>query len=166
MQKKLKVDFKEIIMLLGLGLIILIRIFWIDTYKVEGNSMESTFKNSDRVLVLKNNKDIFRNEVIIFKKDKKKYMKRIIATENQKIYFNDKNQKIYIDGEEILDCSKYIYSINSLFYKEVIVPKDSFFVIGDNKNDSIDSRSLGFIKKDEVKGTVLMKYWPLINEEI
>jgi signal peptidase I len=69
----------------------------------------------------------------------------------------------YINGEKQIEnyiCEEEYLSRN-YNYIEGVVPPNMVFVMGDNRNDSNDSRTFGFVSKDRVKGKVLFKVWPL-----
>ena len=91
--------------------------------------------------------------------------KRIIATEGQSVEINYDENAVYVDGEKIDE--PYIYeemldiSFGSTDYW--VVPEDHVFVMGDNRNNSRDSRSdsVGFVNRDTIEGKVVFRFWPL-----
>lgn len=156
--------------------------------KVEGQSMEPNFHQSDLVLTNKtiqyigatefgqnHNYDYQRGDVVIVKQGKTDLIKRIIALEGETVEIKD--NAVYIDGKKIKEKylptttrSKLPASEFSLIRegKSVIVPENSYFVMGDNREHSKDSRfrEIGFISRDRVKGKVSFRYWPLSSIEI
>lgn len=141
--------------------------FAVRTIGVIGPSMQSTLFEKDRLIV----SDIgftprYGDIVIISKKSfsKDTIVKRVIATEGQTVDIDFENGYVYVDGE-ILD-EPYI---NEPTYREwdvqfpVTVPEDCVFVMGDNRNNSTDSRDsdIGMVNEQEILGRVLFRFWPL-----
>lgn len=116
--------------------------------------MYPTFENGDVLHVdqsyYKKN-EVKRGDIIVFKNAESTYMKRVIGLPNESILVE--NGEIYIDGKPIE--AEYISEEISDF-GEVIIPEDSYFVIGDNAMISKDSRNgLGFITSDQIEGKVM-----------
>ena len=88
------------------------------------------------------------------------YIKRVIALPGETIYI--RNGQVYIDGEPI-DESAYITGLMYGDMDPVTVPEDCVFVMGDNRNDSKDSRdaSVGCIPYDRIVGRSRSIIWPL-----
>lgn len=113
------------------------------------NSMSPTIKNYD-LLLLKKDTDFLRGDIVCFKIKKKVYLKRIIALPNEIIEVED--GFVYIDGKKLTE--NYIKEKPLYNYEVNLVPQDSYFVLGDNRNDSEDSTSFGFVSKENIKGKV------------
>lgn len=128
--------------------------FFISFCVIHGNSMSPTYNNNDIIIENKIISNIKRNDIIVIKKNNLKIVKRVVGCPNDKIivregfiYINDiKYNNLYINDPGIL--------IN-----EVILGKDEYFVLGDNIDNSIDSRfsEIGIIKKEEIKGKIILK---------
>ena len=130
---------------------------------VRGASMEPTLHNNERLIANKISyrfESPKRSEILIFKPPleiKRNYIKRIIGIPGDKIeiikgeiYLNDnKLEENYIEYESYEDLSA------------VLVPDDSFFVLGDNRSNSSDSRYWGFVPRKNVVGKALVIFWPL-----
>lgn len=159
-----------------------IRAFIVQAFKIPSSSMEPTLLVGDHLLV---NKFIYgvripytnikffqykkpkRGDIIvfIFPKDRSKdFIKRVIGTEGEKV--DIVGNKIYINDKLIEDprgdCSvrnewKSLYP--SGMYEHVVVPKDHLFVLGDNRDNSQDSRFWGFVNINEVKGKAFIVYF-------
>lgn len=108
-----------------------------------------------------------RGDIIIFKapnNEKYDYIKRIVALPGEKISL--KNGKIYIN-DILLDESNYlpenIYTKGSHFLPEegeLVTPEEQYFVIGDNRPHSSDSREWGYIPTKNIIGKAWLRYWP------
>jgi signal peptidase I len=160
-------------------LVLLIGIFVFQPYKVNGHSMDPTLQDKQRVYVLKLShtfsylpdygdiviidsrvgqdrtwKDDFMEHPFIalvsgYKNEQGLYVKRVIGRPDDVLEF--KNNKVYRNGEPIEES--YIKeTMNYESDQEWIVPKDHIFVMGDNRNNSQDSRAIGFIPLDHVLG--------------
>jgi len=108
-----------------------------------------------------------RGDVIIFEYPEdpsKDFLKRVIGLEGEKVEIV--NNKVYIDDKLIDDpWAYYETSEQTKYLKElgnfgpVVVPKNSLFVLGDNRQNSLDSRIFGFVALTKVKGKALYIYW-------
>lgn len=135
-----------------------LKIFFIDFVTIHGKSMENTMFNGDKVLVLKlfniNRFDI----VVLNSEDKTKlYIKRVIGLPGDKIEF--KEQKLYIN--DIFVDETYIKDDSKM--KDLVidrVPDNSYFVLGDNRNHSKNSRTIGFIDKKDIILKPIFNFWP------
>lgn len=160
-----------------------IRAFIIQAFKIPSSSMEPTLQVGDYLLVSKfiygikipfTNVKLFefnkpkRGDIIVFiyPKDRSKdFIKRVIGTEGEKIEII--HNKIYINDrlledrwghyDEKSEWSKYFQTKER--YGPETVPKDSLFVLGDNRDNSQDSRFWGFVNIKEVKGKALIIYF-------
>ena len=145
---------------------------------VDGASMMPTISDGDRVIVNKivpKLSQYNRFDVIVFRAtEDSNYIKRIIGIPGDKIeYIND---ELFINGqkyeEDYLDEHKAKLMDSGTFTEdfrledylgEQIVPEDCYFVLGDNRRRSIDSRdkSVGFVSVDQIIGSVDLVIWPL-----
>lgn len=136
---------------------------------VNGQSMFPTLETQNRLLIARLPyvyENVDKGDLIIFNPpntDNKKemFIKRVVANENDHFFIKD--DIIYINGkkqdEEYICYEEYLP--RDYKYLEGTVPKNMVFVMGDNRNDSNDSRMFGFVSKDNIKGKVLFKIWPL-----
>jgi len=136
---------------------------------VSGQSMFPTLETEDRLLVARIPyiyKELNMGDLVIFNPpngldEKEMFIKRVIAKENDHFFIKDGD--LYINGEKRVEnytCEEE-YLQRNYKYIEGTVPPNMVFVMGDNRNDSNDSRTFGFVSKDRVKGKVLLKIWPL-----
>lgn len=138
-------------------------------YTIIGSSMEPTFYENEIILVNRFPLEPKAGDVVILLKDghTDMYIKRVVATEGDvfkfvKIEGKDEVNLYFKKGNEWLK-NNYGFSMTNRgfgkyaqFNVEYTVPKDHFFVMGDNRNNSTDSRSFGFVSKHELKGKVLL----------
>lgn len=79
-----------------------------------------------------------------------------ISIKDGVVFVNQKKlSETYISKDEITNPGKFIKE-----GQEVNIPTDSYFVMGDNRNHSLDSRNFGFITKDKITGRAWLVYWP------
>lgn len=159
---------KEYFLIL-LALVVIIVLFNITIYKiywVPSNSMENIIKENDFTYVYQlpyilNYGDPDYEEVLVFKYPVKKeydYVKRLIGKPGDLIHI--KNNKVFRNDIEIIE-SYLPPSIIMEDFGPVLVPKDSYFFMGDNRNRSSDSREWGFVDYSLIKGKVISIIWPL-----
>lgn len=92
--------------------------------------------------------------------NKTSYIKRIIGVSGDKIQI--KNGKVYLNEEELQETYLVKGTITSQSnYNEIVVPEGYVFVMGDNRNESMDSRDFGCIPVEKIEGVVWFRYWPL-----
>jgi len=162
--KPVKKDMSWRSFFLFLAFIILFRLFVLEPHNVSGSSMDNTFKDKDYVLV---DKLTYRfkapeaGDVVVFDppasaENKSRFIKRIVAIPGESIevkesgtYINDKNTT-----ENFID-----YPSNKTS-PSVLLKKEEYFVMGDNRYVSFDSRYWGPITRDEIQGRVLMRLYP------
>jgi signal peptidase I len=162
---------------------LIIRAYVIQAFKIPSGSMENTLLIGDHILV---NKFLYgttipfsdtrvlvfkkpeRGDIIVFKypeNPKKDFIKRVIATGGDKI--ESRNKIIFVNGKKTNES--YIqHTDNALFPHEfgsrdnfgpVVVPENKFFVMGDNRDQSHDSRFWGFVDLKDIKGKALIIYF-------
>lgn len=165
-----------------------VRSFFIQAYKIPSGSMEPTLLIGDHLLVNRLSyvakipildSVIFtlgkpkRGDIVVFRypvDPDKDFIKRVIATEGETVEIKDKT--IYINGKRTPDSwGHYIDSsiVPGVFspkdnMKPVTVPKDACFVMGDNRDNSADSRFWGFVKKEHLVGKALILYFSWNSE--
>jgi len=168
---------------------LIIKAFVIQAFKIPSGSMIPTLKIGDHILV---NKFIYgtklpfsdriiiplrrpnRGDIIVFKfpdDEKKDFIKRVIGLPGDIVEI--KGKKVYINGSPI-DDSYAVHSDPMLYpsgiqprdnFGPLTVPQDSYFVMGDNRDFSLDSRYWGFVKLNKIKGKAFIIYWSWNGEE-
>ena len=164
-------DYIEAI-LIALVIAVILRVFVIQAYRVESGSMEEALQEGDFLFVNKfiyHFRDPAPGDIIVFEyplNPSKDFIKRVIATEGQTVEVI--NKKLYINGQAVLDPPgakhtdvKYLPPELSTrdFFGPKQVPPGQLFVLGDNRDDSRDSRFWGFVDKTAVKGKAVMIYF-------
>jgi signal peptidase I len=165
-------------------LALLIRAFLIQAFTIPSGSMMDTLLIGDYILV---NKLLYgpeipftdvhvpgfrepqRGDIIVFKypaDESRDFIKRIIAVGGETVQVRD--NRVYIDGKPLGEpyvrpgsfpavssghCG-YLYACDPL-----VVPTDSYFVMGDNRDNSQDSRYWGFVKREKIRGKAFLIYW-------
>ena len=148
---------KEIIPYIVIVLVVvLIRTFIITPVRVDGDSMKNTLKNGDILLLYKLG-SINRLDIIVLdeEKDNEKIIKRVIGLPGETVAI--KKGKIYINDKVIDD--EYAYG-ETRDYDKVTLEDDEYFILGDNRLISKDSRYFGPIKENETKGKIVFRLFP------
>ncbi|MBD5456057.1 MAG: signal peptidase I [Lachnospiraceae bacterium] len=155
-------------------LIVLVLTFLIVAYvgqrtKVSGSSMEPTLSDGDNLIVDKISyrfSEPERFDIIVFPfryKEKTYYIKRIIGLPGETVYI-DEEGNIYIDGEILEEnYGKETILDSGRAYEPITLGPNEYFVMGDNRNNSSDSRDpvVGNIYRNEFIGKAWMRIWPL-----
>lgn len=158
--------------------VIVIRIFIATPVKVNGTSMDPTLKNGDTMILYKLTKKvrgIKRFDIVVIKTDSGKLIKRVIGLPKDKIRYEVKENedkklvgKLYINDKVVEE--KFISEKAAaetcaddwrLCKEEIIVPEGEYFVMGDNRFNSKDSRMLGTIPSKDILGTTELILLPL-----
>ena len=169
MSKKLK----EILSTSLYLLVVLALTFLIVTYvgqrtKVIGSSMEPMLEDGDNLIVDKiayRFEEAIRLYIIVFPfryEEKTYYIKRIIGLPGETVYI-DESGAVYINGEVLKESyGKETIIDPGRAFEPVILGEDEYFVMGDNRNNSSDSRDpvVGNIHRDEFIGKAWMRIWP------
>ena len=190
-KEKIKSKVQEYIeaIIIAILIALVIKTFAIQAFKIPSRSMVPTLLVGDQILV---NKFIYgvkipylrktiipvtnpeKGDIVVFiyPNDRSKdFIKRVIGIAGDKIEI--RNKKIFINGKEYSD-SYGIYSDKLIYpaaiqprdnFGPVTVPKDSLFVMGDNRDESSDSRYWGFVDLKDVEGKAFIIYWSWNHED-
>lgn len=151
------------------SIFVFVYFFAIQPHQVIGESMEPSFFDQEYILTDKISyrlREPERGDVVVFKapnNPRRDYIKRIIAVPGETVSIN--NNTVYVNNkpltENYLDQNERIDNGN-LFSNNasIIVPEHYYFVLGDNRDHSQDSRVWGPVDQDSIVGRVFFRYWP------
>ncbi len=160
------------LILISLAIILPIRYFLFQPFYVNGASMEPTFQNHEYLLVDEISyrfREPERGEVVVFRypnDPQDYYIKRLIGLPGETVVIKDGHilitdqdgQTVQLEEDEYL--SDYIQTI-ATSDAPVALGDDEYFVLGDNRNGSKDSRSFGAVKRSYIIGRVFFRGWPI-----
>jgi len=162
------------ILIIALIIVIPIRTFLFQPFIVKGSSMEPNYHSGDYLIIDELSyrlRDPQRGEVIVFEyplNPKSKYIKRIIGLPGETIEIKD--SKIYITkDEEVLTINESIYLTPNDLEKwttnnnkeSIILKENEYFVMGDNRNYSSDSRRWGLLPRENITGRMMFRFSPV-----
>ena len=138
--------------------------FVVQAFYIPSGSMEPTLMVDDRILVAKfvyRFEPVHRGDVIVFRyplNPQRDFVKRVIGLPGDRVQLKD--GVVHLDGTVL---SEKGYTIKPDFgnYGPVTVPASQYFVLGDNRNNSEDSRFFGYVPRGNVIGKAIFIYWPL-----
>jgi len=136
--------------------------FIVQAFYIPSTSMKPLLNPGDRILV---NKFIYRfrepkrEEIAVFKypiDPSINFVKRIIAVPNDKVKIKD--GEVYLNGKALAE--EYKLEARYTDFTETRIPEGHYFVLGDNRNNSEDSRYWGFVPEENMLGRVFLIFWP------
>lgn len=155
---------REIVETIALTILIFLAVhFTVQNYQISGPSMQNTLHSGQFVLV---NKLAYlfhqpeRGDIIVFDEPdlpSRDLIKRIIGLPGDKIQLDGSN--VWVNGQELNE--PYITQKYNPGAQTQVVPPNQYFVLGDNRPVSEDSRYFGFVPKDYIIGKAILVYWPL-----
>ncbi len=157
-EKKKKVIKEIISYVVIIVMVLLIKRYVVSPIKVNGSSMHNTLHDKDIMIlneIVYRFNDIKRYDIVVVEARGELLIKRVIALPGESI--SCKDGYLYINGKKTKD--KYAYTETEDF-KEVKVGKNEYFVMGDNRGDSLDSRVLGAFKKQDILGKASYTIFP------
>jgi len=158
------------VVIISLAIIVPVRFFLIQPFYVQGASMEPNFFDNEYLVIDEISyrfNEPQRGDIIVFRypRDPKQFfIKRIIGMPGEEIQIRDGQIRIIpLEGEGyILGESEYLpKEIKTKGLINVRLKADEYYVLGDNRNSSLDSRSFGSLEKDAIVGKVWLRGWPL-----
>ncbi|MCB1217289.1 signal peptidase I [bacterium] len=150
---------------LSMALALVLRSFAFASYYVPSPSMEGTLYPGDKFIAEKFSTKILnrspqRGEIVIFHHPEHRsetWVKRVIGLPGDMVEI--RNQKLYINNE--VQSEDYIKVTGPLRdYGPVVVPEGNYFVMGDNRNNSLDSRFWGYLPQQYIEGSPVLVFWP------
>ncbi len=167
--KKFVVDSLQVI-IIGIVLFVLTNIFLGELLLVTGDSMHPFLKDNEQIIGEKislNFKEPKRGEIMIFRHPYENILiiKRIIGLPEEKVRIE--NNQIFINGEILGE--PYLENVDTLpgeaiaEGKEYTIPENHYLLLGDNRNESMDGRTWGFLPKENITSRALLVYYPFGN---
>ncbi len=159
-----KKEIIEWIWTIALALLIafLVRQFLFQPYRVEMGSMIPTLHEGDLVIVNKlysNPDKLHRGDIIVFhppSDHKVSYIKRVVGLPGESVEV--RNGIVKVNGEELGET--YISTATPSIFGPTVLKEDEFFVMGDHRNNSLDSRDFGPIQENAIEGRAVLVLWP------
>lgn len=172
--RKRQVFIKEYVeaILVAIVIAVILRMFVVQAYRVSSGSMNPTLLEGDFLFVDKVSyyfSEPQAGDIIVFEyplNPSKDFIKRVVAVPGQKVEVRDK--QLYVDDVPVQNEDYTIYrdpeTIPELFsprdnFGPFQVPAGQYFVLGDNRDDSHDSRFWGFLEREHIKGKAMFIYW-------
>jgi len=158
------------IALIAAVIVIPIRYFLFQPFFVRGESMHPNFANGDYLIVDEITyrfRGPQRGEVIVFKypdNPSQRFIKRIVGLPGETVEIKDGKIIIHKEGEvQVLNESNYLFSgLLTTGNISIMLAENEYFVLGDNRDFSFDSRKFGSIQKDKIIGRVIFRAWPFV----
>lgn len=180
MYNRVRMRFKDFIielvetLITSFVIIYLIYLFVASVEVVWGSSMEPNFFTGERILVEKITKHFRtfkRGQIVVLippSEDSKHYIKRVIGVPGDIIKIMDCRVYISKDGDKFVLEENYLQDATCTRPGDALkegrslkLEKGEFFVMGDNRSSSVDSRSFGKVEKSDILGQVIFRFWPL-----
>jgi signal peptidase I len=155
------------IVVIALVIVVPIRYFLFQPFLVKGQSMEPNFENGDYLIVDEISYKFSnpqRGEVVVFKyphDTSQRYIKRIVGLPGETMEIKD--GKIFISGKTLEEIS-YLppnFFTPDFGFTKITLGEDEYFVLGDNRLHSSDSRRWGTVPREDIIGRVFVRAWPL-----
>lgn len=155
---------------IALALFVIMYLFLFQPHQVKGNSMYANFHDGEYLLTDKVSYHLSqpkRGEVVIFKAPQNQefdYIKRIIGLPEEKLRIQ--NGAVFIDEKKLEEpyLPEATWTRGGKFLPEgktIIIPQGQYFVMGDNRGHSSDSRDWGPVPREGIIGKAWLRYWPL-----
>ncbi len=138
--------------------VVLIKTFVVSPIRVNGASMDPTLNDKDIMLLDEISyrfSDIERFDIVVVKEEDEYLIKRVIGLPGETVEY--KNDKLYIDGKYVKEDFKH----KETFDFSTTLDKDEYFIMGDNRTNSTDSRVFGPISRDKIMGKTSLTILPI-----
>ena len=151
-------------LLISAGISILIITFLYQPVRVEGTSMLPRLEDHDRLFINKfvyHIESIQRGDVVVFhypRDPEKSYIKRVIGLPGDRIWID--RGSVWLNGIPLRETYVPERYRDSRSMAEMVIPDDTYFMMGDHRSISSDSREFGPVERDLVYGKAVFVYWP------
>jgi signal peptidase I len=151
--------------LFAIAVAIFIVVFVVQPVKVEGTSMQPRLSDQDRIFVnrfIYRFTDIDRGDVVVFwypRDRKKSFIKRVIGIPGDTIEI--RRGRVYVNGKVLKEPYLKAEFSDYRSFEKVLVPQGKYYVLGDHRNSSNDSRNWGFVDEPLIYGKAVFSYWPV-----
>lgn len=143
---------KRIILLIGIIIVIIFNLFIVGYAIVDGDSMKPNLHNKQVLIYNKLTDNYKRFDIVILNVNNNYYIKRIIGLPYETVEY--KKNELFINNVRVVE--NYDRGITENIFLEKI-PSEKYFVLGDNRGHSYDSRDFGFVDKSDIKGKLIFK---------
>lgn len=157
------------IVIIAAVIVIPIRYFLFQPFFVRGQSMDPNFENGDYLIIDEISYHFRapeRGEVIVFKYPQdpsQRFIKRIVGLPGETVEIKDGKVMIYKEGQpQILNESNYLSDLYTGGDLQITLGEDEYFVLGDNRSFSFDSRRFGVLPGENIIGRVIFRAWPFV----
>lgn len=151
-------------LLISTGISVLIITFLYQPVRVEGTSMLPRLEDHDRLFINKfvyHIESIQRDDVVVFhypRDPEKSYIKRVIGLPGDRIWID--HGRVWLNGVALSEGYVPDRYRDSRSMAEMVIPDDSYFMMGDHRSISSDSREFGPVERDLIYGKAVFVYWP------
>ena len=161
--RELRVWARDLVVAVGLAMIIIV--FFYQPVKVEGTSMAPLLSDQERIFINKfvyHFEPIERGDVVVFwyPLDRtKSFIKRVVGLPGDEVEI--RRGRVYINGKSLEEPYVPSQYIDTAAYGPVQIPRDEYFVMGDHRTSSNDSRIFGPVPRQFIYGKAVFAYWPV-----
>lgn len=142
---------------------LLIKQYIFSPIRVNGSSMYPTLEDGDIMILNEIGyylNGVNRFDIVVVKKESERIIKRVIGLPGETVIYKD--NKLYINDKEIIEDFSHdiTHNFDLSEINVTVIPKDYYFVVGDNRGNSKDSRIIGLVNKNEIKGKTSFVVYP------
>ncbi len=151
--------------LLAVSTAIFIVIFVIQPVKVEGTSMQPRLVDQERIFVnrfIYRFSEIHRGDIVVFwypRDRSKSFIKRVVGVPGDEVEI--RYGSVYVNNQKVDEPYLMPEFRDHESLRKEIVPVDQYFVLGDHRNSSNDSRNWGYVPRELIYGKAVFRYWPV-----
>jgi signal peptidase I len=140
------------------GLVVALRVFVAEPMRVPTGSMQPTLRPGDHVLLEKLGAADRGDLVVFTRRDGDLFLKRVVAVSGDEVGIED--GYLVVNGHTVEEPYVDHRVLDGVYFGPVTVPPGSVFMMGDNRADSVDSRTFGPVRRDTIVGRVMVRIWP------